>query len=311
MNPSNHLSPKVSTLLCGLLSSALLLGCAAAPTSSGSKMPDAGAPAASESSTSNAAAADASAAVAEVPKVRPQLIKNASLEVSVLSVEKTLKTVSTIVQNQQGDVLGLQDQAPQTDRDHHTLSMQLRIPQERLDATLDALAKLGTVQGRSITAEDVSAQLVDLSARLRNLRKTEQTLLSIMERSGSIGDVLRVSQEVSKTREQIEQLSAQLSNLKNQVAYSTITLQLVEATTTNRSGQPLGLQFGETWNRATSSVSGLTVSLLKLGLWLIAYTPYLLIMVGIGVLLYRRKHRRMATSTQPNLPATGDSSAQE
>ena len=310
MNPSNHLSLKVSTLLCGLFSSALLFSCAAAPTSSGSRMSEVGAPAAPESSTSNAAA-DATAAVAEVPKVRPQLIKNASLEVSVLSVEKTLKTISTIVQNQQGDVLSLQDQMPQTDRDRHTLSMQIRIPQDRLDATLDALAKLGTVEGRSITAEDVSAQLVDLSARLRNLRKTEQTLLNIMERSGSIGDVLKVSQEVSRTREQIEQISAQLSNLKNQVAYSTITLQLVEATTTNRVGQPLGLQFGETWNQATSSVSELTVSLLKLGLWLIAYTPYLLIIVGVGVLLYRRKHRRMAISTQSTVIATGDSSAPE
>ncbi|MBW4523087.1 MAG: DUF4349 domain-containing protein [Scytolyngbya sp. HA4215-MV1] len=307
MNLSNRLSPKISVLLSGLVGGVLLFGCAAGSHLSSSPMSERGAPTAESASGS---ASDAKVA-AEVPKVRPQLIKNASLEMTVASVENAQKTVSTIVQTQQGDVLELQDQTPQTERDHHTLSMQLRIPQERLDAALDALAALGTVQERSITAEDVSTQLIDLSARLRNLRKTEQTLLGIMERSGSVGDVLKVAQEVSRTREQIEQIAAQVSHLNNQVAYSTITLQLVEATATNRSGQPLGLQFGETWKRATTSVSSLTVSLLKLGLWLIAYTPYLLILVGIGVLLYRRKHRQMAISTQPTLSDAGNSSSEK
>lgn len=63
-------------------------------------------------------------------------------------------------------------------------------------------------------------QLVDFEARLRNLRKTETTLLQIMERSGSITDVLKVSEAFSQTRQEAEQLTAQLANLKNRVAYS-------------------------------------------------------------------------------------------
>ncbi len=58
------------------------------------------------------------------------------------------------------------------------------------------------------------------------MQKTESTLLEIMERSGSVSDVLKVAQELSDVRQSIEQINAQLKSLQNQVAYSTITLKL-------------------------------------------------------------------------------------
>ncbi|NEO27508.1 MAG: DUF4349 domain-containing protein, partial [Kamptonema sp. SIO4C4] len=109
----------------------------------------------------------------DAPKQAPQLVKTAEIALEVESVEETLSAISELIQQQGGDVLELQDNQPQNSFKPHTASMRLRVPQENLEGTLGELGDLGMVQSRTIQAEDVSNQLVDFSARLRNLRKTE------------------------------------------------------------------------------------------------------------------------------------------
>jgi Domain of unknown function (DUF4349) len=118
------------------------------------------------------------------PKANPQLVKTAVLSLVVKSVPESAKAVTTLVNQQQGDILDLSDQPSTEESTRHTLSIELRVPAAKLEPTLNALAKLGSVQQRSLKAEDVSSQLVDFDARLKNLRRTEASLLEIMERSG-------------------------------------------------------------------------------------------------------------------------------
>ncbi len=110
----------------------------------------------------------------ETPATRPQLIKKAALSLVVKSIDSSTKSVTDIVKKQQGDILGFQNEKPPDPSIRQTATMEIRVPQERLETTLDSLAKLGTVQNRALTAEDVTTQLVDNEARLRNLRKSEE-----------------------------------------------------------------------------------------------------------------------------------------
>lgn len=155
----------------------------------------------------------ATPAKAAIP--RPQLIKSADISIQVKSIEDTTKAISDLVKQQQGDILELQDFRTGSYGIAQSVSLKLRIPQERLDSVLETIAQLGIVKGRSLKAEDVSNQLVDLQARLKNLRQTELQLQEILKQTGSVGDVLKVTQELSRVREMIEQIDAQLTNLKN------------------------------------------------------------------------------------------------
>lgn len=118
-----------------------------------------------------------------------------------------------------------------------------------------------------------------------------------MERSGSVGDVLKVAQELSNVRQSIEQISAQLKSLQNQVAYSTITLNLEAAFASTTPQPPLSSQIQETWAKSTHSLSEFTVSLLRLGIWLMVYSPYLLILAAAayGYNRLRRSNSRLLT----------------
>ncbi|HIK28628.1 MAG: DUF4349 domain-containing protein [Oscillatoriaceae bacterium SKW80] len=227
-------------------------------------------------------------AAGESVQVLPQLIKRAELNLLVKSIDQTMKEVSAIARKHQGDIMGFQDNKPQDPSIRHTASIQLRVPQQRLQTALEDLAKLGTVQYRSLTAEDVSTQLVDLDARLRNLRKGEETVLKIMERSGSVGDVLKAAKELNTIRESIERIDAQLKSLRNQVAFSTINLNLEAVVSASPVSQPpLGVRIQETWGQATHSVSEFTLGLLSLTIWLFAFSPYL-VLVALAVYGFKR-----------------------
>ena len=293
--------PRTSVLfVSALLGGLIFTSCASSNQLANKQLPRIAADGAAN--TASAPASESSSQKTEAAPInrsRPQLIKKAAMSLTVNSVDQTIDAVSQIINKQQGDLIGLKQQQPKNDNSRHTATIQLRIPENQLEPTLEELAKLGTVDSRNITAEDVGDRLVDFQARLTNLQKTEANLQKIMDRAGSIRDVLSVAQELSNVRETIEQINAQLKSLQNQVAYSTITLNL-EAAVSSTSSQPaFGLQVQETWNKSTHSLSVFSVGLLKLGIWLIVYSPYLLIFAALvyGFNRWRRTHSPRLTQT--------------
>ncbi|NJM66978.1 MAG: DUF4349 domain-containing protein [Acaryochloris sp. RU_4_1] len=227
-----------------------------APITSSQEVPQAKTEVAQADSTTNALENNISkpATAAEVPQAKPQLIKRAQMTLRVDKVDPIVKAVAKVVQAHQGEVVGLQDRIPPDASIRHVASLELRIPQAKLDPTLEQLAKLGTVQNRSLSAEDVSSQLVDFQARLKNLRKSEEVTLKIMDRSGSIADVLKVSQELRTIRESIEQIEGQRQSLQTQVAYSTVNLTLEAAIATTPPQLSLGDQLQEAWSQSTHAL---------------------------------------------------------
>jgi hypothetical protein len=171
-NQTNSSTTRFAVVVFLTLSSAIAL-----PSCGGSAPPSDTGGAASPSSRENemaasapppppaaqrAAAGSKTAAVpkkaAETPATRPQLIKKAELSVVVKSIDATTKSVTNIVEKQQGDILGFQNQKPPDSSVRQTASVEIRVPQERLETTLEALAKLGTVENRALTAEEVTEQ---------------------------------------------------------------------------------------------------------------------------------------------------------
>jgi Domain of unknown function (DUF4349) len=222
----------------------------------------------------------------------PQLVKTAELEVSVEDAPLSIQAAQQIVRQNQGDLLQLQDTVPLSSSLPHQAYLQLRVPYDRLDQTLTQLTALGTVKRQSITAEDVSNQLVDFEARLRNLKKAEESVLKIMERSGEIGDVLKVAQELQTIRENIERITAQLETLKTRVAFSTINLYLVEPVARipgpDRSWNQ---ELLSAWQTSTRALENSIRAIVVVVIWGVAFSPYLLVF-GSGVLIYRRLGKR-------------------
>jgi anti-sigma factor RsiW len=239
------------------------------------------------------AQADEKAVASSVPSLRDttQIARSGSVSLLVPDVEAAIANISTAARLQGGEVLSLDDQTPSQPGQRHTAQLQIGVPVDRFDATIATLGKLGGVQSRTVSAENVASQIVDSQARLRNLRSTETDLLRIMSRAGKIEEVLAVENQVSATREQIEQLDAEVQALKHRVAMSTVTIDLQDSVPAATVDIGVGAQLRDSWNAALHSMKGFTVALVGGILWGVAFGPYILGIALVGGLVALRWRR--------------------
>jgi len=169
----------------------------------------------------------------------------------------------------------------------------LRVPAENFSVTMTAVEGEGRVLGSSTATEDVTEQVVDLQARLENLRAERERLRELYQRANDTEDVLAVERRLSEVQTEIERTEARLQSLERRVAYSTITVEMREP----RPDRPAPDQWYDTPVLAAflDSVHGVGVVLRAVVVGFAYAAPYLLVFLTpfavAGGLLYRFRHR--------------------
>jgi len=107
-----------------------------------------------------------------------------------------------------------------------TATVDLRVPAARWDQTLTAVRAIGTVLDQEIGSDEVTGQVIDLDARVANLRATEAALKAIMARATKIDDILSVQKQLTDTRGEIEQLAAKAASLRDRAAFGSLSVAL-------------------------------------------------------------------------------------
>ena len=170
----------------------------------------------------------------------------------------------------------------------------LRLDNADVDALLVDIAKLGTIETATRTSDDVTADVADVGARVRNAEASVARIRALMSRATRIGDVVALEGELSKRQSDLEALQARQRALADQTAQATVTVRLYGASapaavTTTSTGFLTGLRSG--WDSFTGFMAGaLTVA----G----AFVPWLLLLVPLGLLVWVVARRRRET---PNL----------
>ena len=111
--------------------------------------------------------------------------------------------------------------------DSTTVYVILRVPSGNFQKATDEIVKIGTrVLHQKTTGNDVTAEYIDLEARLRAKKALEAQYFEIMKRASKISDVLEVQQKLTEVRTEIEQAEGRRRYLENQSALSTINISL-------------------------------------------------------------------------------------
>lgn len=242
--------------------------------------------------TSSAAAAPSLSA--------PQIARTAKISLYVAKVDQTAGTVASIAKRNGGDVFSSDISNGDGSTAQPSGDMEIRVPAERFDPAMAALMATGTVRERSTSAQDLTGSITDSDARLRNLRRTEADIRSIMDRSGSVSQIMDAENQLSQVREQIETLESQLKQMRGQVAYATIDIDLQAEAKSAPVSPTASSQLTSSWHDAVASLGALTVSLMAAVLWFVVFIPYLLLAAGAGWFIYTRV-RRLATVQQGEL----------
>ena len=175
-----------------------------------------------------------------------------------------------------------------TGGEHDSATVMLRIPADRFDQALDRLHGMkGEVKVEATKDEDVTSSIVDLDARIQNLRASEQQYRVLIGRAEKIQDVLAVQSRLDQVRGEIEQLSAQLKQLNGLASLSTITVTLVPASTPVEDAAAAWDPGATIGNAVAALVSG-GQGVADFGIWLlIVGLPFLLVAAIILWLAFR------------------------
>ena len=157
----------------------------------------------------------------------PLVERNAELNVTARNFDTVRTDLDRILLQFGGHIAQLNLSSP-ADRARRLRAI-LQVPSQRLDAALAELRKLGRVDSESMRGEEVTQQSVDLEARLKNLRHTEERLTQILAtRTGQLSDVLEVEQKIAEVRGQIEQSEAEQKSLNNRITFALVSLTVGE-----------------------------------------------------------------------------------
>jgi Domain of unknown function (DUF4349) len=109
-----------------------------------------------------------------------------------------------------------------------TGTLTIRVPAAHFDDAIGQVGVLGTVESSSVTGKDVTNEFIDYRAHLQNLIGRRTVLRSLLARTTTIGESLTVMNELEDVQLQIDQIQGQLRFLSDQVAESTLTVDLHE-----------------------------------------------------------------------------------
>ena len=84
------------------------------------------------------------------------------------------------------------------------------------------------MQGVQTSADDVTGQYVDLSARLAQARSVDRRLLGFLSQARSVTEALAVQARIDATEIKVEELTGQLKALREQVTYGTLTVSITQ-----------------------------------------------------------------------------------
>lgn len=147
-------------------------------------------------------------------------------------------------------------------------SIVYRIPADRWDAAVAAIRGVADeVRHAAVQTEAVTAQVVDLGARIANLRASEAALQSIMLQATTIPSVLDVQEELTAVRGEIERLVAQKESLEERAAYGTLTVEFHLPATPVVEEVQRGWDPAADVDRASGSLIGLGQFLASIGIW--------------------------------------------
>ena len=104
----------------------------------------------------------------------------------------------------------------------------IRVPAAKFDAAVAALAEMGTVTEKDISAQDVTETYVDLELRLRSAKVLLGKLEELLGKAKDVKGALAVEKELTRVREEIERMEGRLNRMKNEVAYATLSIGFVE-----------------------------------------------------------------------------------
>jgi hypothetical protein len=221
------------------------------------------------------------------------LIRTGNVRLQITDYDTSRKNLTRAVKEQGGYV---SDSSERVHRGGNTTwtsgQIVFRVPAENFSAFFKRVKEEGEVQQSNTNTTDVTDRVVDLEARLKNLRTQRDRLRKLYNQANDTESVLAVGKKLSDVQGEIERLEAQRRALAKKISYATVTVEFHEPA--SKKDVVENQQFYETGiiSAFLESVNGVVVTVRALFVVGAYLTPYVIVfglpLLGLGVVLRRQ-----------------------
>lgn len=231
--------------------------------------------------------------VDQVQPHSPMIVRTTQLTLTATNFDQARGALDDILKRHGGYIGQLNMSAPAGSG--RNLEATLRVPAAQLEPAMSEIRKLGRVESESQNGEEVTAQYVDLDARLSNARNTEQRLTAVLrQRTGKLADVLAVEVEIDRVRGEIERMAAEEKTLVKRVDFATLNVSVREDYRSQLQAAPFSTA-SRIRNAAIEGYRSMVDGLIECAVFLLSWAPSLLFWGAIlflpGRALWRRWRR--------------------
>lgn len=215
--------------------------------------------------------------------------KTGTVNFLVVNIDESVDELSGVNSGYKAQITNINDSGRGNDR---YVQLTIKVPVESFETYYSELREMeGEVIYANVGTNDLTETYIDITSRLENLRKVETQLVGILEGAESVQDILAVQKELNTVRGDIESYEAQKRYFDSQTDYSYITVTFsIDKEGLNISDEPWkpAGEFRAALNAFVSVLRGLV----NAGIWVLVFSPVVLIPVGIVLLLSKRKREK-------------------
>ena len=106
---------------------------------------------------------------------------------------------------------------------HRTI---IRVKSDKFNNAVKDISKLGRLDSKSITGEDVTEEFLDYKIRLENAQKARKRYLELLAKAENVEAALKVEKELERLNEKIDLLKGKMNRINHLSEFSTITISL-------------------------------------------------------------------------------------
>tara|TARA_Y100001935_G_C17276138_1_gene494779 strand:- start:405 stop:1235 length:831 start_codon:yes stop_codon:yes gene_type:complete len=208
--------------------------------------------------------------------------RNANLNIEVKSINESIDKLNNIISSFGGEIISSNKGG--FDYGQPYANIRLRVLSENLDSVLIEFKKLSSkVISENIYTNDVSEEFIDIEARLKIMKSTENRFNDLLSKSEKIEEIIQVEKELMRIRGDVESLEGRLNYLTKTTDTSEINLNLNEQIPITGESWKINEEFKE----AFKNLLGFAKSLTNFAINVIVFIPVILV-AGILVFLLRK-----------------------
>jgi len=159
--------------------------------------------------------------------IEQKIIRNGNIRLEVDKFDDTIIAIKALVSSLGGYIINEYSYVHDFP-ERKSGNITIKIPFDKYEELARQTGAFGKVLESQVWSEDVTAQYIDLAARINVYETKYARLLALLEKSGELDTILAVENELATTNAELESLKGQMRYLLSRTDYSTLDINIIE-----------------------------------------------------------------------------------